>query len=403
MKPVFVLDIGTSKVVCLAASLSEKGPMKVQAIGIATSKGVKRGAIVDLAEVSGAIQLAIKRVESDLGQKVTDLLVNVGGTEVEGTVGQGLVPIFPRSRSITREDVLQVINHSRQIMLPPDREMVQSIPREFRIDGQRGIQKPIGMNGSRLEVSTFIVTSPMSLVQNLESAIGTTGGRIDQFCLGGLASALGVATEEEIESGVVVLDIGAGKTDLVVLSGGSINYAATLPIGAGHVTSDLSKLLKASPDEAERLKIRHGIAQAKGVREDESVDVVQLGQTTPRPLQRRVLCEIIESRMREIATMTWQHVERSGMVGMLPGGLVLTGGGSRLPATDELFADTVRHLRVRQSEPSEKAARDAVGLACALGLARYGLQCQEDELIPASGGTGWKEKVRTFWSLMSGR
>jgi cell division protein FtsA len=380
MKPVFVLDIGTSKVVCLAASLSEKGPMKVQAIGIATSKGVKRGAIVDLAEVSGAIQLAIQRVESDLGQKVTDLLVNVGGTEVEGTVGQGLVPIFPRSRSITREDVLQVINHSRQIMLPPDREMVQSIPREFRIDGQRGIQKPIGMNGSRLEVSTFIVTSPMSLVQNLESAIGTTGGRIDQFCLGGLASALGVATEEEIESGVVVLDIGAGKTDLVVLSGGSINYAATLPIGAGHVTS-----------------------QAKSVREDESVDVVQLGQTTPRPLQRRVLCEIIESRMREIATMTWQHVERSGMVGMLPGGLVLTGGGSRLPATDELFADTVRHLRVRQTEPSEKAARDAVGLACALGLARYGLQCQEDELIPASGGTGWKEKVRTFWSLMSGR
>jgi cell division protein FtsA len=401
-----VLDIGSSKVACLAAMDDGEGGFDLQGLAVAECKGVKRGIVTDLEETSRAIDAACRRVEQQIGQKIESVVANVTGSHIEGSNAMGFVPIYPRSRQITREDVLQVINHSRQFMIPPDREMIQALPKEFKIDGQRGIQRPIGMNGSRLEVSTFVVTGQTTHIQNTEKAVAMTGRRVDQMIVSGLASGLGVLTPDEIELGAVVVDIGEGVTDVGIFQGGSIAYCGAIPIGSGLVTSDVSKLLRTSPEEAERLKVLHAHATAAGIQENDSVEVVQIGHPAPRALQRKVLCEITESRMRELAVMVRQQIEKSGLYAVLPGGVVLTGGGSLLSGTDKLFTEVLKHLRVRRAEPKLYGGHgmdtDRAGLATSAGMARFAIQCFEDELGPASGG-GIKATIRSIFSLISGK
>ena len=211
---VAVLDIGSSKVVCLAAMDDREGGFDLQGLAVAECKGVKRGVVTDLEETARAIDAAIRRVEQQTGSPVSSVLATVNGTHLEGHNAMGFVPIYPRSRQISREDVLQVINHSRQFMIPPDREMVQALPREFRIDGERGVQRPIGMNGSKLEVTTYIVTGQTTHIQNLEKVVSMTGRKVDQMIVAPLASGLGVLTPDEIELGAAVVDIGEGTTDV---------------------------------------------------------------------------------------------------------------------------------------------------------------------------------------------
>jgi cell division protein FtsA len=288
-------------------------------------------------------------------------------------------------------------------MISPDREQIQALPREFRIDGQRGIKRPIGMNGSKLEVVTYIVTGQSTHIQNIEKAVAMAGRRVEQMVIQPLASGLGVLNEEERDLGTAVVDIGGGTTDIGVFTGGSIAFSATVPVAGLLVTSDLSKLLKTSPEEAERLKLESGNAVPKLVSDEDSVNVMQLGHTQYRPLQRRVLVEIIESRMRELAMMVKQQIEKSGMMGMLPGGVVLTGGGSLLPGTEKLFSDILKNSRVRVAVPHldgpHSPTINQAGMATIAGLARFGVEFADDELAPAQSGN-WKDRIRTFWTSL---
>lgn len=391
MKGVSVLDLGTSRAIC-ATLVAEGGELKTLARSEVPCRGVRRGIPTDLDETAKSIDNAVREVQKMVGSEIESLVVNVSGAHLEGLNGQGYKPIVPRGRHITYQDVMEVVMHSRSLVLPPDREQVQAIPREFRVDGLRDVKRPIGMSGGTLEAMTFIVTGSVVAVQNVERAVTMTGKRVDQMVLGPLAAGLGVLTQEEIDNGAAVVDLGAGTTDVGIFTNGSLASAVCLPIGAALVTSDVSKLLKTSPEEAERLKLTHAVAMAKGLAERETVEVTQLGQTEARPLQRKVLCEIVESRLRETAVMVAQHIEKAGLVGMLPGGVVLTGGGARLPGIDRLFEEEMPHLRVRVAQAAE------TGSAVALGLARFVLHCH-DELVPALGPEGWKDRVRTLFSI----
>lgn len=402
IRSVVALDLGSTKVSALAAQLDESGHPVARAVATAPCKGLKRGVVADLDEASAAVDQALREIQGRLGAPVESVVASVGGPHLEALNAQGFVPIYPRSRPITREDVLHVLNHSRQILTPPDREQLQAITREYRIDGQRGISKPVGMNGAKLEVVTLVVTGQTTHIQNVERAVEMTGRKVDQMVVSPIASGVGVLTDEEADLGTVVVDVGGGTTDVAIFTHGTAAYVASVPVGGAMVTSDLSKLLKTSPEEAERLKFEFGAATSTGIDAAETVMVHQIGQDMARPLPRKILCEIVESRMRETATFVRQQIERSGLMGMLPGGIVLTGGGSLLPETATLFEQVMGHMRVRVQRPRLKGPRELgdPALTTVAGLALYALASDEDDIAPANGLANWKERFRNIKSIL---
>lgn len=404
---VFVADLGTTKVSCLAASLGENHQLKIDAAAVVPCDGLNRGTVNSIEQAGEALSDALAKVEREVGARIESLTVNISGAHLKSDNSQGFVPIHPQSRAIRREDVLQVVNHSRQLMMPPDREQIMAIPREFRVDGQRGVSQPVGLNGSRLEVMTHIISGQTTHVQNVERAVQATGRQIDGIAVSALASGLGVLSPDAMEVGCVVLDIGGSTTDVAIFTGGAVAYTATIPIGANHVTNDIATLLKTTNKEAERLKIQHACALASMIGNDDTVMIMQLEAETERPMQRKVLCEITESRMREIGQMVQNHIERSGMNGLLPGGALLTGGGSQLYGTEGLMSDCLRHIKARLAQPkaigSAAKAVSSPTMACAVGLARYALETDDQEFAPVSGLTSWKDKIRTLKSMFGGK
>lgn len=403
--PVTVLDLGSTKAVCLVAELTDTGGLRVLSMHQTPCTGIKKGVVADLDEAARAASEVIRQAQNSAGIEMGPVIVAAGGAHMEGMNAQGFVPIVPQTRSITRDDVMQVVNHSRQLMMPPDREQVQALPREFKVNGQRGIGKPVGMSGGKLEVVTYVITGQTPHLQNLERSITMAGRKVDSIVLQALASGVGVLGAQEMELGSAVVDIGGDTTDVAVFAGGSIAYHATIPVGGKHVTTDLSTLLKCSPEEAERLKLRYGAALSDNVPEGDQIDVMQLGSGDARPMQRKVFCEIAESRMKELATMVRQHIEKSGYYAMLPGGISLTGGGSNLTSCDKLFEQVLQHLRVRCGSPKvEGPLKSSImrpEMSTAVGLARFALNEDEDELITGEGETNWREKIKTMWSLFS--
>lgn len=403
-RTVTALDLGSTKVVCLSASKTEAGHINVEGIVAVPCEGVQKGVVTDLDKTAMSIDNAVRKLAREFEVPVDGLVVSLSGPHIEGMNAQGFLPIVPKTRTITREDVLQVVNHSRQMMTPPDREQIQAIPREFRIDGQRNIQKPIGMSGSKLEVVTHIICGQSTHLQNAERAVKMTGNRVDQIVVQPLASGLAVLTDEEIELGTAVVDIGGGTTDVAVFSGGAIAFTASIPVGGQHITSDMFKLLKTSPEEAERLKQEYGSAKLGINEQDQFIDVVQLGQTQARPLPRKVVSDIIECRVREMAKLVRQQVEKSGLYGVLPGGIVLTGGGSGLPGIDQVFAEVLGYQRVRIGHPivvgDYARVASLPAMSTAVGLAKYALE-EGDEFAPASATDSWRDRIRSLKTLFA--
>lgn len=401
----YLLDLGTTKVACLAAIRDDHGDVLAKAAAEVPCRGLQKGVVADLELTSQAIDDVMRRVRAITGESPSSVIVNVNGAHVESMNAQGFVPIYPRSRMITREDVLHVINHSRQVMPLPDREQVQAIPREFRVDGTKGITKPIGLNGGRLEVVTHIITAAANSIQNVEKAVQMAGYRVDQIVAQPVAAGLGVVSEQDRDLGVVAVDLGGGSTTISIFQGGSLAYSSVLPVGAALVTSDLSKLLKTSPEEAERLKINHGSAHAKPSQTMGTVEVLQIGQSQSRHLDRKVLCEIIESRMREIAVLVRQQIEKSGLNGLLPGGIVLTGGGSRLVGTDELFGSVMQHMQVRAARPQVQGPYASKACqpewAAIAGMAEFAMKAEEEDIAPATAVENFRVKIRSLKAIFS--
>jgi cell division protein FtsA len=398
-----LFDLGSSKVAGLVCVRAAHGGLEALAAAEAPCRGIQKGVVADLESVRTALDDVARRLRSQVGELPERAVVNLNGSHLTSLNTQGFVPLFPNTRAITREDVLHVINHSRQISTAPDTEQIQAIPREFRVDGIQGVQKPIGLSGSRLEVVTHIVTGSASAMANLETAVGRAGFKIDQVITQPVASGLGVSSEDERDLGLVVIDLGAATTTVAIFQGGALAYSAVMPMGSSLVTSDLSKLLKTSPEEAERLKIQHGCAIAAEDHAKVTIEVHQVGVTMPRHLHKRVLSEIVESRMREVAQYSKQQVEKSGLHGLLPGGVLLTGGGSLLPGVEDLFAQVMPDVPVRLARPrilgpqSNSVTRPQT--AALIGMAEFALTEEEDEIQPANGLDHWKSKIKTLKAL----
>jgi len=342
------IDVGTTKICTLVARIENDGLTRILGVGIEPSKGIRRGVPVDLSAASEAIARSVEKAERTSGIEITSTQVSLAGSHIASVNSRGVVGVT--GRTIDEDDVLRAIEAARAVAIPHNREIIHVIQRGFTVDGQSGIRMPIGMHGYRLEIETHIITAAASTVENLRNCVGRAGAEVNQFVLNPLASAEVVLSETEREMGVIVCDIGGGTTDLAIFIEGDVWHTTVLEIGGDHITSDIAHGLRLPVEQAEEIKKQHGFAIESEVVEGEEFNIRPFGQDEPIQISRRELTHIIEARVDEIFTMVLQEIKRSGYDGLLPAGMVLTGGSSALPGIRKLGSLTLG-LPVRIAQP----------------------------------------------------
>lgn len=353
------LDIGTTKTCCVLASVDpQTGATEVIGVGLAASDGIRRGVVVDLDATTDAIRTAVDKAQRQAGNiQIRSVVVGVTGEHISSLNSRGVIAITSGDKEVSPSDVDRVVDASKVIVLPPEREIIHSIPRGYTIDGQDGIKDPVGMSGSRLEVETHIVTGSSTFIDNVIKCVQRAGFSVESTVLEPIATSASAVLDAEKDLGVALIDVGGGTTDVAVFTNGEIFYTAVLPIGGSHVTKDIAVGLRASQEESERAKIDAGCATVAMVEEGEVFGITSLGADEPRELPKKVLASIIEPRMEEIIEKVRGELVKSGYLGMLPAGGVITGGGAMLAGTVEL-AEKMLAMPVRLGLP-----RDIGGLS----------------------------------------
>lgn len=337
------LDIGTTKVCVIIAELSGDGLLEVIGIGTSPSSGLRKGVVVDIDQTVRSIVDAVSKAERMAGVKIESAFVGVAGSHISSVNSHGVVAVTGPEKEIKESDIMRVIDAAQFINISPDRQMIHVLPREFVIDGSRGIKDPLGMSGTRLEVETHIVTGTVTSVHNLVKSVQKAGIYVteDHVVLEPLAASEAVLTDDERELGVVIIDIGGGTTDIAIFQEGTIAYTSVLPVGGDHVTNDIAVGLRCPVLKAEEIKIKKGCALASMISEDELVQVVTASGKKTSEISREYLCEIIEPRMHEIFSLVQKEIVKAGFDGLLPAGAVLTGGASLMEGNLELSAEVL--------------------------------------------------------------
>lgn len=348
-EPIVVgLDIGTTKICTLVARVEGENSLRILGVGIEPSQGIKKGTIVDMTAASQSILRSVEKAQRSAGLEVSSALVSLAGSHVSSVNSRGVVGIA--GGVIDQSDVDRALEAAQAVAIPHNREIIHVIERGFIVDGQESIRTPVNMHGYRLEVEAHIITAAAATVENLRQCVESAGLQISQFVLNPLASAEVVLTENERNMGVVVCDIGGGTTDLAIYVDGDVWHTMVLAVGGNHLTNDIAHGLRLSPDVAEEVKKAHGHAIESEVGESETFTVQSFGEDKPVQVSRRELAGIIEARVEEIFQLVLQEIKRSGYDGLLPAGMVLTGGTSNLPGIRTL-ASRVLNVPVRVAKP----------------------------------------------------
>lgn len=342
------IDVGTTKICTLIGRVEDNKTIRILGVGIEPSEGIRKGVIVDLGTASQAIARSVEKAEQTSGVEITSALVSLAGAHVSSVNSRGAVAV-PHGQ-IDRGDVTRALDQARAVAIPHDREIVHVIQRGFAVDGQEGIHAPEGMHGYRLEVEAHIITAAAATVDNLRQCVEAAGVQIDQFVLNPLASAEVVLTDHEREMGVAVCDIGGGTADLAIYVDGDVWHTMVLAVGGNHITQDIAHGLRLPLAQAEEVKKQQGHAVRTEVGAEEYFNIRPFGEDHPTQINRQDLAHIIEARTEEIFNLILQEVKRSGYDGLLPAGMVLTGGTSALPGI-QTVAHEVLHMPVRTARP----------------------------------------------------
>lgn len=385
------IDIGTSKVVTLIAKVSEEEVPSVVGVANIESRGIRKGQIVDIDEATETVVTSLEAAERMAGYQINSAFISVGGTHISSQNSHGVVAVAEPNKEITENDVLRVIDAAKAVSLAPAREIMHVIPRFFVVDSQDGIKDPVGMSGIRLEVNTHLITGGTTAMKNIEKCISRVGIDVSRLAFNGLLSAESVLTDTEKELGVVLLDIGAGTTDVAIFVEGSLSYSAVIPVGARNVTNDLAIGLRISLESAEKIKTFLGRKSRKisglegeseqlreNQKEEDEVDVSSLHLPEEmKKISRKTIVEgIIKPRLNEIFNLVSLEIKKSGFGGMTPAGIVLTGGGAK---TTGILTAAKRSLAMplRLGAPYDiKGLTDEIltpAFSTAVGLIKYGV------------------------------
>lgn len=345
---VVALDLGTSKVSVLVAESQNGEPLEIIGFGQAPSRGVKRGVIVDIESTTEAIEKALREAEAMAGCEIRSVMCSIGGNHVRGQNSQGVVAI--RDREVTDYDVERVLEAAKAQPIGSDQKLLHPLPQEYLIDDQDGIRFPVGMSGVRLEARVHLLSASQPATQNVIKCVARAGLQIDQLVVEPLASSIAVLTDDEKDLGVLMVDIGAGTTDIAVWSKGALRYTSVLPVAGDQVTSDIAVALRTPTPNAEEIKIKYACAMAALTKPDENIQVPSVGDREPRRLARQVLAEVVQPRYEELLTMVLGELRRSGLENLVPAGVVLTGGAAKIEGLIEL-AEEVFQMPVRLGLP----------------------------------------------------
>ncbi|MFO1423047.1 MAG: cell division protein FtsA [Candidatus Competibacteraceae bacterium] len=394
------LDIGTSKVVAVVGEVGLDGTIEVVGVGAHPARGLKKGVVVNIESTVQSIQRAVDEAERMAGCRIHSVYTGISGSHIRGFNSNGVTAI--KHHEVTPEDVERVIEAARVMAIPADQKILHILPQEFIIDGQEGIQEPVGMAGVRLEARVHIVTCAISAEQNIVKCVRRCGLEVDDVILQPLASSRAVLTPDEKELGVCLLDIGGGTTDLAVFAHGAISHTEVIPVAGNQVTNDIAVAFHTPTPAAEELKIKYACCLKQLTRTDERIEVAGVGDRAARALSRRELAEVVEPRYEELFEVALGKLQHSGFEHLIPAGVVLTGGSSRIAGIIEL-AEEVMHLPIRQGLPRDVTGpQDVVRnpiYATAVGLLLFGNENRPGRSGPVSraGRQGWWTRIKGWF------
>ncbi|NPV82812.1 MAG: cell division protein FtsA [Candidatus Aminicenantes bacterium] len=389
------LDIGTKKTVAIIGEITEEQKVEIIGIGVAESKGIRKGVVVNLDLTISAIKRAQEEAELMAGVEIESAYVGISGSHIKSFNSRGVVAVSGKNREISREDIRRVIDQARALSIPPDREIIHIIPQEFIVDEQDGIKDPLGMSGIKLEVNVHIVTSAITSIQNLKNCLDRAGIGIQEIVLNQIATSHSVLTHDERELGVGLIDIGAGTTEVAIFERGALWYTSTIPLGGDNFTNDIAVGLRTPIPDAEKIKKKYGCVALPVTEEQDTIEVPTVGKgRKSRVMSRQILADIIQPRAEEIFRLVDSDIKRMGYEKSLNSGLVLTGGTALLDGLEEV-AEEIFDLPVRRGDPNYIGGLiDRVSTpdyATAVGLILYGYnQIKERGFI--------KDKKKGFWT-----
>ncbi|MGA8098096.1 MAG: cell division protein FtsA [Candidatus Cybelea sp.] len=372
------LDIGTTKT-CTVVAVNGSAGLEIVGVGEAPSFGMRKGVVVDLEETIKSIEAATEKAERMAGLHFNEVFVGITGDHIRSTNNRAVVAVSGDDREVTSSDVRRVVDASKIINLPSDRQIIHALPRYFTVDGQEGVNDPVGMAGGRLEVDTHIVTGSSSFITNVLKCVQRAGLETLGVVFEPLASSAATLLQEEKQVGVVLLDIGGGTTDIAVYSLGSAIYTATIPVGGNVLTSDISLGLKTTLTEAEAVKKRLGATEV-----EERFDVRTLDGRATREHSTVELHQIVVPRVLETLRMAKQKIVENVPRDLVLGEVVLTGGGAQLPGIERI-AEEVFGLPVRIGTPNTISgltdSMAAPQYATAMGLVLFGANGDRDDVL----------------------
>lgn len=373
------LDIGTTKICAVIGRRNEHGRIEILGVGKADSQGVLRGVVSNIEKTVNGIREAINKAEKKANITPRKVHVGIAGQHIKSIHHRGILTRDNSQEEISEKDIQQLINDMYKLQLPPGEKIIHIFPQEFTVDSEQGIADPRGMSGVRLEANFHIVTGQITAIQNLERCITKAGLVMDDIVLEPIASATAVLSEEEMEAGVVLVDIGGGTTDISVIQEGLIRHTAVIPFGSNSITKDIKEGASIMPDRAEKLKVKFGSAMAQEVYDNTIISIPGIKGHEHKEISEKNLARIIQARMEEILDYVVAEIKRSGYSRKLPAGIVLTGGGALLRHIDKL---TAYHsgMITRIGHPLEQLANgyseDMTNpdFATAMGLLMHGLK-----------------------------
>lgn len=375
------IDIGSSLVrTVIAKRMPGDEKPRIIGVGAAPSFGVRRGVIVDLEDVTRALSESLEIAERIAGVQVDRATLGVGGNHISSQYTKGVIAVGRADGEVTPDDISRVISAAQTISIPPNKEIIHVIPKSYSLDDQKNIKDPLGMNGVRLEVEAVIIEGSTPYLKNLVKCTEQAGVDVENFVISPLAAAKSVLSKRQKELGVVLADIGGGSTSITVFEENDLLHVSVLPVGGNHITNDLAIGLRTSIDVAEKVKLEFGNANPKEISKKEDIDLSQLDEGEEGIVSRHHVAEIIEARLEEIFTLINKELKLIGRDRLLPAGIVITGGTSKLPGCVDL-AKEILSLPAQTGFPLPLGGLvdkvDDPSFATVIGLVLWALEREE--------------------------